>query len=156
MESKRLVLAELHRLLDEQLRASETLTSKALGVLNATGIAWVIIGTLGLLQRHEMFAPPWLWVWILTVVGYMAMVGIVVGGILPQDYSYPITTDWDELHRLFILKDEDACLDQLLSNYTTYIDLNRQPLQRQRSLLKPAALILPVIVALLTILAATR
>lgn len=154
MESKRLVLNELQRLLDEQLHAVDVFSDKALGILASTTLFWVIAGALGLLQRPSMFNPPWLYVWLATVVGYLTMIAITLVGILPENCAFPLTTDWDELHRSFLFKDENDCLYQLLSNYTTCIEQNDILLKRKARCLRWSAMLFAITVVLVAILAA--
>jgi len=154
MESKKLVLNELRRLLDEQLRAVDVFSDKALGILGTTTLFWVVVAAWGLLQRPGMFSPPWLYVWLATVVGYLIMIAIVLAGILPENCEFPLTTDWDELHYSFIFKDEGDCLNQLLSNYTTCIERNDTLLKRKTCRLKWSVILFGITVLLLAILAA--
>lgn len=130
---QRLVLEQQYFALNELCRANEHLDTKALGLLQASGLIFMLIGDLKF--PALFFNDPGFWPLAGIGLGFLAftaMIGLAVWSWSPANFPTPGSRDWDEIYDTSITVEADHSFDQILANCLEAYRLNRT-INRQKS-----------------------
>lgn len=140
VEAKRLVLEELRSVQKSQLDASGVLDNKLRDLL------FVISAFLVLIIVFQTFADGWsLGLGIVSGL-CVVLVGVILLGLRPAGFHFPIPPDWDEIVERFFDLDEDAALELLIVNYLEAGEENNIFLDRKVKMVNFASFSLPLVV----------
>jgi len=113
---KRIVIEELRRLLDKTHDASTQLDSKLYALLQSASL---IIALAGLTQISVIKGKAGTWFWIgfaIVLVLYVAIFVLIFLGIRARTYTFPVSINWNEIHKVYMGKDEDTVMTRIISD----------------------------------------
>jgi hypothetical protein len=150
--SVRVVLTELQRQHDVHLAAVDTLSSKAISLLEWASLALAIVSAISMpdLANLNKVAP----FFILGVVGilYLGIVILSLSVVFPKSYELPMTTNWDDMCSSYLTQPKQDALEQMLSQYIEVIEHNKLASERKATRLKVGLVLLPLLIITLVIM----
>lgn len=120
--SKRIVLEELRWALDRMHDASIQLDSKLYALLQSASL---IVALAGLTQISAIKDRAGIWFWVgfgITLILYIAIFIFIFRGIRTRIYALPISGDWGEIHRVYVGKDEETVVTQIIADSLRYYE----------------------------------
>jgi len=152
-ESSAIVVEEFRRTNDQAIESGRRLDDKAVGLVEWSSIALVIASALELpsmVQGQGIIESIVLLV--TAVVLYVAIVILCLKALWPQDYQNPISIDWDSLYCLYLGKEEEECLIQIVSQYIEVIGINKQRASAKARYVRLGFFLLPILIIVLVLL----
>lgn len=163
LEARRLVLDELRNVLARQSEAGDALDGKLKELLGTASLVITLATALQVAAASEES------VWVLralvaSLVLFVAMVMVILRGIGPVSYSWPVPTGqgvadcdtsaaadlgWNEIESRLLDKSEVEALELLISNHLVCINENHRPLKSKSLHVKIALVLLLSIVVVL-------
>ena len=124
-------------------QAGDILTSRAVGLLQASSLLLVLVGVVRL--PSFLLAPhPAPWAQASLAVAFLAfagMIGLFIFALLPRTYPLPGTNVWEEIFDGYLNVSEDACFDQVLSDTLRATELMAS-ISRRKAFCLQASLVL--------------
>lgn len=155
LEGYKVLAKELESRLEKQIEAIDSLKGTGRQILAAGSLITGLVGGLQLIgvKIAEGWYPLYAGSVFVSFVLYLAMIAICIKVISPLVYKLPLPTDWNILREVYVKgKTERDVYRQLIADYISAIDANRDLVTGRERLTTYATYLLPatVIVLLLT------
>jgi hypothetical protein len=152
IESKRLVLEELHRAFDKQYAASDILDGKLASILNFSSVIVSIVSVIEASSFADKVGFVFWFILATTLCIYVATVWYVFSrGLKPSVYQQPISGDWDELSNQYLSAKEEKVLDLIISEHVTVLEEAEEKNIRKEKVIDRAYQLMVLMVILLLI-----
>jgi hypothetical protein len=152
-KSSAIVVEEFRLMNDQALETGRRLDDKAISLIEWSSIALVIASALELqsLAQGQVITP--LIILVVAVILYLSVVVLCLIALWPQDYELPLPIEWNGLYDLYLSKEEDSCLTQVIAQYMAAIGHNRKRTTSKALFVRIGFALLPILIVVLVLLA---
>lgn len=151
--TKRIVLEELRRAFDNLSDANNSLDTKLYNILSLSSLIVSLVGTLQVAIFQQKLGT-WFWVPIgLVTILYIAMFALILRALAPKTHLSPISTNWDEMNRVYFGKNENAILTQMISDHLAFMEtITKINLHKATTLRRTSLLLFSIVLILVAML----
>ena len=147
--NKRIVVEEMRRSFDKEYSDNDVLIGKLQNTLNFSSI---IVSIVAVIEASAFQGKVGIIFWIMMGISlllYIALVGIILQGLNPGGYRIPITKNWDVLEDTYFHGTEEQTLDLIISEHITSMEYIKNQNVKKAELIRRSSILTTIIIVIL-------